>query len=156
MLNKCAFIGHLGKDPEIRTMNSGDRVANLSLGVTEKWRDKASGEKKERTEWVRIVCFNEHIVKVCENYLHKGSLIYVEGALQTRKYEQNGVEKYTSEIILQKFNGVLTMLGGKQDGQSGGGGGEDDYAGGGFSGAAGKSDLRESYDLNDDIPFVRW
>jgi single-strand DNA-binding protein len=150
MLNKCAFIGHLGKDPEIRTMTSGDRVANLSIGVTEKWRDKSSGEKKERTEWVRVVCFNENIVKVCENYLKKGSLIYVEGALQTRKYEQGGVEKYASEIVLQKFNGVLTMLGEKSEGQKSPS--EDDYSSG-FSGPAGRASPKESYDLNDDIPY---
>lgn len=148
MLNKCAFIGHLGKDPEIRAMNSGDRVANLSLGVTEKWRDKSSGEKKERTEWVRVVIFNEHIVKVCENYLKKGSLVYLEGALQTRKYEQAGVEKYTSEIILQRFNGVLTMLGGKSESAESAG-----YDNSEFSGQAGRSEAKESYDLNDDIPY---
>jgi single-strand DNA-binding protein len=144
MLNKCAFIGHLGKDPEIRTMTSGDRVANLSIGVTEKWRDKSSGEKKERTEWVRVVCFNENIVKVCESYLKKGSLIYVEGALQTRKYEQGGVEKYASEIVLQKFNGVLTMLGGKSEGQS--------DADEGFSGPAGRATMPTG-DIGDDIPW---
>jgi single-strand DNA-binding protein len=144
MLNKCAFIGHLGKDPEIRTMTSGDRVANLSIGVTEKWRDRTSGEKKERTEWVRVVCFNENIVKVCENYLKKGSLIYVEGALQTRKYEQNGVEKYTSEIVLQKFNGVLTMLGGKSESQS-----DADES---FSGPAGRATMPAG-DIGDDIPW---
>jgi single-strand DNA-binding protein len=149
MLNKCSFIGNLGRDPEIRTMNSGERVANLSLGVTEKWRGK-DGERKERTEWVRCVIFNDHIVKVCESYLKKGSLIYVEGALQTRKYEQNGVEKYTSEIVLQKFNGVLTMLGGKSDGQEASS--NDDYSSG-FSGPAGRASPKESYDLNDDIPY---
>src|ERR687893_1038691 len=94
-VNKVILIGKLWKDPEIRTLNSGDRVANLRIATSEQWRDKQSGERREKTEWHQVVIFNENIVKVAENYLRKGSTVYVEGSLQTRKYEQNGVEKYS-------------------------------------------------------------
>ena len=117
-VNKVILVGALGKDPEIRTLNNGDRVTNLSVATSETWRDKASGEKKEKTEWSRVVIFNDNLTKVAENYLKKGSQVYLEGKLQTRKYEQNGVEKYTTEVVLDRFGGVLTMLGGKGEGQS--------------------------------------
>jgi single-strand DNA-binding protein len=137
-VNKVILIGNLGRDPEIRTLSSGDRVANLRIATSETWRDKMSGERKEKTEWHQVVIFNENIVKVAENYLRKGSTVYVEGALQTRKWtDQQGVEKYSTEIVLQKFRGELTMLGGRGEGAgAGGGAGGDDYAGsgGGFSG----------------------
>ena len=167
-VNKVILIGNLGKDPEIRTLNSGDRVANLRIATSENWRDKASGERREKTEWHQVVIFNENIVKVAENYLRKGSTVYVEGSLQTRKYEQNGVEKYSTEIVLQKFRGELTMLGGKGDRDSAGSGSGDDYYGGGESsgrgggggfqpgGAANRgSGPRENFpaDLDDEIPF---
>jgi len=155
-VNKVILVGNLGKDPEIRTLNSGERVANLSLATSETWRDKATGERKEKTEWHRVVIFNENIVKVAENYLKKGSTVYIEGSLQTRKYEQGGVEKYTTEIVLQKFRGELTMLGGRADSAGGGQsrGGDDDYSSGFSTGGANKpSGPKESYDLNDDIPF---
>ena len=112
-VNKVILVGNLGADPEIRALSSGDRVANLRIATSETWRDRASGERKERTEWHRVVIFNENLVKVAENYLRKGSKVFVEGALQTRKYEQNGVEKYSTEIVLQKFRGELTMLDGR-------------------------------------------
>lgn len=147
-VNKVILIGNVGKDPEIRTLNSGERVANLSLATSESWRDKTSGERKEKTEWHRITIFNENIVKVVENYVQKGSTIYIEGALQTRKYEQNGVEKYATEIHIGKFRGELTLLGGKP---AGGGGSVNDE----FSGPAGKADSRSTFDLDDDLPFVR-
>lgn len=151
-VNKVILVGNLGKDPEIRTLNSGEKVANLSIATSESWRDKSSGERKEKTEWHRIVIFNENIVKVAENYLRKGSTVYIEGSLQTRKYEQGGVEKYTTEIVLQKFRGELTMLGGKPDG-----GGERQSGGDGYSGGGGQqqrpSGPKESYDLKDDIRF---
>ncbi|HTK36446.1 MAG TPA: single-stranded DNA-binding protein [Caulobacteraceae bacterium] len=155
-VNKVILVGNLGKDPEIRTLNSGDRVANLRIATSESWRDKASGERKEKTEWHSVVIFNENLVKVAENYLKKGSTVYIEGALQTRKYEQNGVEKYSTEIVLQKFRGELTMLGGRGGGaesEEGGGysrGG--DFGGGRASPASGP---RESFaaDLDDEIPF---
>ena len=158
-VNKVILIGNLGRDPEIRTLNSGDRVANLRIATSETWRDKATGERKEKTEWHSVVIFNENIVKVAENYLKKGSTVYIEGALQTRKYtDQQGVEKYSTEIVLQRFNGQLTMLGGRGDSQGGGGydrgGGSDDYSSGFSTGGANKpSGPKESYDLNDDIPF---
>lgn len=118
-VNKVIIVGSLGKDPEIRTLNNGDMVANLSVATSESWRDKATGEKKEKTEWHRVVVFNDNLTKVAENYLKKGSLVYLEGKLQTRKYEQNGVEKYATEIVLDRFGGVLTMLGGKSEGRKG-------------------------------------
>ena len=164
-VNKVILIGNLGRDPEIRTLNSGDRVANLRIATSEQWRDKATGERKEKTEWHAVVIFNENIVKVAENYLKKGSTVYIEGSLQTRKYtDAQGVEKYSTEIVLQRFNGQLTMLGGRAEGgasQGGGygggqsgGRGDDDYSSGFSTGGANKpSGPRESYDLNDDIPF---
>lgn len=152
-VNKVILVGNLGKDPEIRTLNNGDRVANLSLATSEQWRDKSTGERKEKTEWHRVVIFNDNIVKVCENYLKKGSTVYVEGQLSTRKYEQNGVEKYTTEVVIQRFNGQLTMLGGRGDG-GGASRSDDDYSSGFSTGGANKpSGPKESYDLNDDIPF---
>jgi single-strand DNA-binding protein len=154
-VNKVILVGNLGRDPEIRTLNSGERVANLSLATSETWRDKASGERKEKTEWHRVVIFNDNIVKVCENYLKKGSTVYVEGQLQTRKWtDQQGVEKYSTEVVIQKFKGELTMLGGRGDGGGASRGGDDDYSSGFSTGGANKpSGPRESYDLNDDIPF---
>ena len=152
-VNKVILVGNLGKDPEIRTLNSGERVANLSLATSEQWRDKATGERKEKTEWHRVVIFNENIVKVAENYLKKGSTVYVEGSLQTRKWtDQAGVEKYSTEVVVQKFKGELTMLGGRDGG--GGRSSDDDYSSGFSTGGANKpSGPKESYDLNDDIPF---
>src|ERR1700742_144152 len=138
-VNKVILVGNLGRDPEIRTLNSGDRVANLRIATSETWRDRASGERKEKTEWHQVVIFNENIVKVAENYLRKGSTVYIEGALQTRKWsDAQGVEKYSTEIVLQKFRGELTMLGGRGDG-AGASGGEDygsSSAGGGFQSGA--------------------
>ena len=104
-VNKVILIGNLGKDPEVRRLNSGDPVVNLSVATSENWRDKQTGERKEKTEWHRVVIFNENIAKVAEQYLRKGSKVYIEGQLQTRKYEQNGVEKYTTEVALQRVRG---------------------------------------------------
>jgi len=162
-VNKVILVGNLGADPEIRTLNSGDRVANLRLATSETWRDRGSGERKERTEWHRVVIFNDNLVKVAENYLRKGSKVYVEGALQTRKWtDQSGQEKYSTEVVLQKFRGELTMLDGR--GEGGGGGGGDDGYGGGYGGGGGgfssgprqqSSGPREDFsaDLDDEIPF---
>src|SRR5215469_2617495 len=159
-VNKVILVGNLGRDPEIRTLNSGDRVANLRIATSETWRDKASGERKEKTEWHQVVIFNENIVKVAENYLRKGSTVYIEGSLQTRKWtDQNNVEKYSTEIVLQRFRGELTMIGGRGEGASGGMGGGDDYgASSGFQPAGGRTQgtgPRESFsaDLDDEIPF---
>ncbi len=136
-VNKVILIGNLGKDPEIRTLGSGDRVANLRLATTETWRDKTSGERKEKTEWHSVVIFNDNIVKVAEQYLKKGSSVYVEGALQTRKWtDQQGAEKYTTEIVIQRFNGQLTMLGGRGD--SPGAGGDEETYGSGYGGGGGR------------------
>ena len=158
-VNKVTLIGNLGRDPEIRTTQDGTKVANLSLATSESWRDKNSGERKERTEWHRVVIFNENLVKVAEQYLKKGSKIYIEGALQTRKWtDQAGVEKYSTEVVLQRFRGELTML----DGRGGGAGnlGSDDS--GGDFGSAGPSSGAprravaagaRSSDMDDDIPF---
>ncbi|MDI1281976.1 single-stranded DNA-binding protein [Brevundimonas sp.] len=156
-VNKVILIGNLGKDPEIRSLSSGERVCNLSLATSEQWRDKSSGERKEKTEWHRVVIFNDNIIKVAENYLKKGSTVYIEGAIQTRKWtDQSGVEKYSTEIVVGKFKGELTMLGGRNESAGGGAsrGGDDDYSSGFSTGGANKpSGPKESYDLNDDIPF---
>jgi single-strand DNA-binding protein len=154
-VNKVILIGNLGADPEIRSLNSGDRVANLRIATSETWRDRGSGERKEKTEWHRVVVFNENIVKVCEQYLKKGAKVYVEGAIQTRKWtDQSGVEKFSTEIVLQKFRGELTMLDGRGEGA-----GEGDTGGynGGFSSGpkAQSAGPREDFsaDLDDEIPF---
>jgi single-strand DNA-binding protein len=158
-VNKVILVGNLGADPEIRTLGSGDRVANLRIATSESWRDRASGERKERTEWHRVVIFNDNLVKVAEQYLRKGSTVYIEGAIQTRKWtDQSGVEKYSTEVVLQKFRGELTMLGGKGDG---GGRSDDDFGGGGGGGGGGytsgpktqPSGPKENFDLDDEIPF---
>jgi len=158
-VNKVILVGNLGRDPEIRSTQDGTRVANLSLATSESWRDKNSGERRERTEWHRVVVFNDRLVDVCERFLKKGSKIYIEGALQTRKWtDQSGQEKYTTEVVLQKFRGELTML----DGRGGGGAGESDDAGGGFSDSGSSSGPGRmgrapagagGGDLDDDIPF---
>jgi single-strand DNA-binding protein len=158
-VNKVILVGNLGADPEIRSLNSGDRVANLRVATSETWRDRGSGERKEKTEWHRVVVFNENIVKVCEQYLRKGAKVYIEGAIQTRKWaDASGVEKFSTEIVLQKFRGELTMLDGKGEGgdrdEGGYGGGS-----GGFSSSSGprnqSSAPREDFsaDLDDEIPF---
>ena len=165
-VNKVIIIGNLGKDPEIRTLNSGDRVANLRIATSEQWRDKQSGERKEKTEWHQVVIFNDNLVRVAEQYLKKGSTVYIEGSLQTRKWtDQQGVEKYSTEIVLQKFRGELTMLGGRGGGDSageeggrsggeygGGSGGRGGFGGGGRAQGGGP---KESFpaDLDDEIPF---
>ena len=155
-VNKVILVGNLGKDPEIRTLNSGDRVANLRIATSESWRDKSSGERKEKTEWHQVVIFNENLVKVAENYLKKGATIYIEGSLQTRKWtDAQGAEKFSTEIVLQKFRGELTMLDGRGDSESAGEGGG--YSSGGFSSGprAQSSAPREDFsaDLDDEIPF---
>jgi single-strand DNA-binding protein len=113
-VNKVILVGRLGQDPEVRTMNDGSPVVNLSIATSENWRDKATGERREKTDWHRIVIFNENLAKVAQSYLRKGSMIYIEGQLQNRKWtDSQGQEKYTTEIVLQRYRGELTMLGGK-------------------------------------------
>jgi single-strand DNA-binding protein len=142
-VNKVILVGNLGKDPEVRRMTSGDPVVNLSVATSETWRDKASGERKEKTEWHRVVIFNKNLAEVAEKYLRKGSKVYVEGQLQTRKWtDKDGAEKYSTEVVLQNFRGELTMLDGKNGGEGGGG------RGAGESPASFQRD-----ELDDEIPF---
>lgn len=144
-VNKVILVGNLGKDPEVRRLGSGEPVVNLRIATSETWRDKQSGERKERTEWHSVVIFNENLAKVAEQYLKKGSKIYIEGQLQTRKWQdQSGVEKYTTEIVLQRFRGELTILDSRQgssdeygEGASGGYGEERSGGGGGSFGRQG-------------------
>ena len=153
-VNKVILVGNLGADPEIRSLSSGDRVCNLRLATSESWRDRNSGERKERTEWHRVVIFNDNLVKVAENYLRKGSKVYIEGQLTTRKFtDQSGAEKFTTEVVLQKFRGELTMLDGKGEG---GGREEGDFGGYASSGPRNQSaGPKETFsaDLDDEIPF---
>ena len=157
-VNKVILIGNLGRDPEVRRMQDGKPVVNLSVATSESWRDKATGERKEQTEWHRVVIFNERIAEVAEKYLKKGAKVYVEGQLRTRKWtDQSGQEKYSTEVVLSGFRGELTML----DGARGAGGGASSEMGGPSddSGArqpassGGRSTGRGGSDLDDDIPF---
>lgn len=123
-VNKVIIVGNLGRDPEVRSFPNGGRVVNLRLATSETWRDKASGERKERTEWHSVAIFNEALGKIAEQYLRKGSTVYVEGQLETRKWQdQSGADRYTTEIVLRQFRGELTLLGGRDGGGAGGGGG---------------------------------
>lgn len=158
-VNKVILVGNLGRDPEVRTMQNGNRVANLSVATSETWRDRTSGERKERTEWHRVVIFNERLLEVAEKYLKKGSKVYLEGALQTRKWtDQSGQERYTTEVVLQQYRGELTMLDGRGGGGMGGGG-DDDMSGpppdmgGGRGGGSGSRGGKGGGDLDDEIPF---
>ena len=142
-VNKVIIVGNLGRDPEIRALNSGDKVCNLSVATSESWRDKATGEKKEKSEWHRVVIFNDNLSTVAEKYLRKGSKVYIEGQLQTRKWtDQSGQEKYSTEIVLQKFRGELQILDSKGDGQ------------GQAPAQYGSSQpAQASADIDDEIPF---
>ncbi|MFL9503418.1 single-stranded DNA-binding protein [Rhodopseudomonas palustris] len=163
-VNKVILVGNLGADPEIKRTQDGRPIANLRIATSESWRDRATGERKEKTEWHRVVIFNEGLCKVAEQYLRKGAKVYIEGQLQTRKWtDQSGAERYSTEVVLQNFNSNLTML----DGRSGGGGGGgygDDNSGGDFgsSGPSGGGGGRRPMpvsggggrsDMDDDIPF---
>ena len=143
-VNKVIIIGNLGRDPEVRSFQNGGKVVNLRIATSETWRDRTSGERKERTEWHSVAIFNEALAKIAEQYLRKGSTVYIEGALETRKWQdQSGQDRYTTEIVLRPYNGNLTLLGGRGEGgggASGGGdygGGYDDYQGGGSSSSGG-------------------
>ena len=164
-VNKVILIGNLGRDPEVRSFQNGGKVVNLRIATSETWRDKQSGERKERTEWHSVAIFNEALAKIAEQYLRKGSTVYIEGSLETRKWQdQSGQDKYTTEIVLRPYNGNLTLLGGRGDGGGGGGyedrGGYDEgpqgggtssgrggYGGGSAGGGGGRSDM------DDEIPF---
>lgn len=166
-VNKVILVGNLGRDPEIRTMQNGGKVANLSVATSENWRDRQTGERREKTEWHRVVVFDDRLIDVIERYVKKGAKLYLEGQLQTRKWtDQSGQERYSTEVVLQRYRSEMTML----DGRSGGGGGDDfagggggyerDYggapsgggsSGGGFGG--GNAPAPGPGDLDDDIPF---
>jgi single-strand DNA-binding protein len=161
-VNKVILVGNLGKDPEVRRMGSGEPVVNLSVATSESWKDKSTGERKEKTEWHRVVIFNENLARVAEQYLKKGSKVYVEGQLQTRKWtDQSGQDKYSTEVVIQRFRGDLTLL----DGRGGGGGdyeegGQGQVSRGGDFGRSSPMERRPATvgaggrgDLDDDIPF---
>ena len=167
-VNKVILVGNLGRDPEVRSTQDGMKIVNFPVATSERWRDRASGEQRERTEWHRVVIFNENLGRIAEQYLRKGSSVYLEGQLQTRKWtDQSGQERYTTEVVLQRYRGELTLLGGRGD--AGGGGGDfgrgDDYggesSGGGFSGGGGSGGgsrggqppMGGPSDLDDEIPF---
>ena len=145
-VNKVIIVGNLGRDPEIRSLNSGDKVCNLSVATSESWRDKATGEKKEKSEWHRVVIFNDNLSTVAEKYLRKGSKVYIEGQLQTRKWtDSSGQEKYSTEIVLQRFRGELQILDSKGDGQ-----GQAHQS----SGGASSHDMTQPADIDAEIPFI--
>ena len=162
-LNKVMLIGNLGADPEVRSFQNGGKVCNLRIATSEQWKDRNSGERQERTEWHTVAIFSEGLVNVAERYLKKGSKVYIEGQLETRKWQdQNGQDKYATEVVLRGFGSTLTMLDGRDGGSGGGGGdygrkisgGDEDGGygsggGGGYGGSSGGND----YDLDDDIPF---
>jgi len=157
-VNKVILVGNLGRDPEIRRMNNGDPVVNLSVATSEQWRDKNTGERREKTEWHRVVIFNDQLAKVAENYLKKGMKVYIEGQLQTRKWtDQSGQEKYSTEVVLQRFRGELQMLDGRGEGggsyESGGSFGSSERSGGGQRSMEGPKEDFSNADLDDEIPF---
>jgi single-strand DNA-binding protein len=171
-VNKVIIVGNLGRDPEVRSFPNGGKVVNLRIATSESWRDKASGERKERTEWHSVAIFNEALGKIAEQYLRKGSTVYIEGQLETRKWQdQSGADRYTTEVVLRQYRGELTLLGGRDGGSGGGGGGGggyddrggyDDYAGqgggggassGGRSGGGGGAPSGGRSDMDDEIPF---
>ncbi|MFN3723134.1 MAG: single-stranded DNA-binding protein [Paracoccaceae bacterium] len=171
-VNKVIIVGNLGRDPEVRSFANGGKVVNLRIATSENWRDKQTGERKERTEWHSVAIFNEGLAKIAEQYLRKGSTVYIEGQLETRKWQdQSGADRYTTEIVLRQYRGEMTLLGGRGDSGGGGGGGAqggyddrggyDDYGsgagGGGTSGGGARGGDRAPAggrsDLDDEIPF---
>ncbi|AZL57591.1 single-stranded DNA-binding protein [Tabrizicola piscis] len=173
-VNKVIIVGNLGRDPEVRSFGNGGKVVNLRIATSETWRDKQSGERKERTEWHSVAIYNEALGKIAEQYLKKGSTVYIEGQLETRKWQdQSGADRYTTEVVLRQFRGELTLLGGRDGGSGGGGGGgyddrggyDDSSQGGGFGGGSqggrggsgggsgGSSGGGGRSDMDDEIPF---
>lgn len=158
-VNKVILVGNLGADPEIRSMQNGNPVCNLRIATSESWRDKSSGERRERTEWHRVVIFNEGLCRIAEQYLKKGAKVYIEGQIQTRKWQdQQGQDRYSTEVVLQGFNSTLTMLDSRNSGGASGGGGDFggsssggyDQGGGDFGGGSGGSG---GAPIDDEIPF---
>ncbi|MCC8432955.1 single-stranded DNA-binding protein [Reyranella aquatilis] len=167
-VNKVILVGNLGRDPEVKSMQDGRSLVNMSVATSETWRDRNSGERKERTEWHRVVIFNDKLAEVAQKFLKKGAKVYLEGQLTTRKWtDQSGQERYTTEVVIPRFGGSLTMLDGRSGGGDGGGGGMDDDYGGGMGGGGGMSSgggggggggggraaPRGKAELDDDIPF---
>jgi len=168
-VNKVILVGNLGRDPEVKSMQDGRSLVNMSVATSETWRDRNSGERKERTEWHRVVIFNDKLAEVAQKFLKKGAKVYLEGQLTTRKWtDQGGQERYTTEVVIPRFGGSLTMLDGRSGGGEGGGGGggmDDDYGGGmgggggggmssgGGGGGGGRAAPRGKAELDDDIPF---
>ena len=156
-INKVILVGNLGAEPEVRALQDGREVCNLRIATSESWKDRATGERREKTEWHRVVIFNENLVRVAKDYLHKGSKVYIEGALQTRKWtNKEGQEQYSTEVVLQGFNGNLTMLDSKRDGERSSGGYQS--GGGEYQGNAGYSQQPQraravEAELDDEIPF---
>ncbi len=160
-VNKVILVGNLGRDPEVRSFPSGGKVCNLRIATSENWRDRATGERKERTEWHSVAIYNENLVKIAEQYLRKGSKVYIEGQLETRKWQdQSGADRYTTEIALRPFRGELTLLDGRDGGGAGGGSQGGGYQGGGYddgpsyggpSGSPAGQGSRNNFD--DEIPF---
>jgi single-strand DNA-binding protein len=154
-VNKVILVGNLGRDPEVRTFPSGGKVCNLRIATSERWRDKASGENREKTEWHSVAIYNENLVRIAEQYLRKGSKVYIEGQLETRKWQdQSGQDRYTTEVALRQFRGELTLLDGRGEGGGGGYDRGDDYGGGrGASGGGSAGGMGAPSDLDDEIPF---
>lgn len=177
-VNKVILVGNLGRDPEVRSFQNGGKVVNLRIATSETWRDRSSGERKERTEWHTVAIYNENLAKIAEQYLRKGSTVYIEGALETRKWQdQSGADRYSTEVVLRQFRGELTLLGGRGEGGGGGAGGGgyddrggyDDYGSGSGGGQGGGGGSRGGYgggsgggqgggggrssDMDDEIPF---
>jgi len=166
-VNKVILVGNVGKDPETRTFNNGGKVCNFSLATSETWRDKQSGEKRESTQWHNIAIFNENLVKVVENYVKKGTKLYLEGQLQTRKWQdRDGNDRWTTEVVLQRFRGELVLLDSRGSGGGGGGGYNQDSVaygnqgqdrniggGGGSRSATSQDGPKENFDMDDEIPF---
>ena len=149
-VNKVTLVGNLGRDPEIRAMQNGDKIVQLSIATSDRWKDKNSGEQRERTEWHRVVIFNDALGKIAEQYLKKGSTVYLEGQLQTRKWtdQQSGQEKYTTEVVLQRYKGELTLLGSRPDNQI-----SNDYNKSEIDQSSDSSVSNIASDLDDEIPF---
>ena len=155
-VNKVILVGNLGNDPEVRSMQSGDEVCNLSVATSENWKDKQTGERREKTEWHRVVIFNQGLVNVCKNYLKKGSKVYIEGQLETRSWEQDGQKKYTTEVVLRPYRGELTMLDSRSSGDAMGGRSFNDNQSGGFAQGAPAQPAAAAApidELEDEIPF---
>ena len=149
-VNKVILVGNLGADPEVRKFQNGGQVCNLRIATSENWKDRNTGERREKTEWHSVAIFSEGLARVAEQYLRKGSKVYLEGQLETRKWQdQNGNDRYTTEVVLRNFNSQMVML----DSRSGGGGGNFERSGGGMSDNGGSSSGGQSYELDDEIPF---